>query len=526
MENERSHFQADLEEFFCVTSKWLICIRSQQIARADIVFSKCIDCFEKLLPYTEIVSFLPLLLENFKCLLTAYEDRDYILCADYMEKGIISLIKQRMADWMPGWAALFRNGDYQLEYTESVAITVAKKRQGSWLYLHSNCNPWEEAFLWAEAQIKTGIETYHVAGLGLGYHALLLAENPLFHVVVYEEDKVIVEMYEKSIANTMWRKKENIDIVYDSDYQEFYNISRNLNEEKEKICLYYPSIQTIKDRGLNRKMKGLFLQVDNVKYWGNNFAINFAYNSTHIREGMKELEQKLAGKKVYLIAGGPSLDKNIAILKERSTESIVMTVGTSFRKCLLENIQPDYVIVTDPKPYVHKQIEGMENSNIPLIILSTTFAHVARDYKGKKYILYQKGFEQAEQYAKEMSCPMVETGGSVTTTALDLCIQCGVEKVVFLGLDLAFTDGKTHHDVAAGDKIGEGAMQVLDIYGNLVNTAENLNQYRLWIENRIAKARKTGCRITFIDATEGGARIQGTEVRRLCDEIKEESANE
>ena len=48
----------------------------------------------------------------------------------------------------------------------------------------------------------------------------------------------------------------------------------------------------------------------------------------------------------------------------------------------------------------------------------------------------------------------------------------------------------------------------------------------MWIENCIDRARKDGCNIEFIDATEGGARIQGTEIYRLCDEIKEATENE
>lgn len=98
---------------------------------------------------------------------------------------------------------------------------------------------------------------------------------------------------------------------------------------------------------------------------------------------------------------------------------------------MLEGIEPDYVIITDPKPYVHKQIERMENSTVPMILLSTAFAQVARDYKGKKYILYQKGFDVAERYAKEKKYQMVETGGSVTTTALYFCICCRVKKLFF-----------------------------------------------------------------------------------------------
>lgn len=100
------------------------------------------------------------------------------------------------------------------------------------------------------------------------------------------------------------------------------------------------------------------------------------------------------------------------------------------------------------------------------------------------------------------------------------------KKVVFLGLDFAFTGGKTHHEIAVEDEIGEVTIKIPDIYGNLVGPAENLNQYRIWIENCIDRARKDGCNIEFIDATEGGARIQGTEIYRLCDEIKEATENE
>lgn len=514
--DKRSLFRKDLECFFKVTSKWILCIRSQQIGKADNVFSSWINWFEKLLTYDEMISLEHLLLDNFECLLGAYEDRDYILCADYMEKGIADVIKQKIADWMLEWKELFNDGEYCLEYTESASITVAKRVEEKKIYLHSNCNPWQEAFMWTEGQIKTGIENYYVAGLGLGYHAILLAENPLIRVIVYEEDRKMIELYQKNIADCI-PGSDNIEVVYDPGYQKYYHISTDLDEKREKLCLYYPSIQTIKHDELKQKMKRLFLQIDNAKRWENNFVINFAYNSKHVKDGIEKLQKELAGKKVYLIAGGPSLDKNITLLKKRSKDSVVMTVGTSLRRCMQEEIEPDYVIITDPKPYVHKQIEGLEDCGIPLILLSTTFAHVTRDYKGRKYILYQKGFDQAERYAKQKQYKMVETGGSVTTTALDLCIRCKVEKVIFLGLDLAFTGGKMHHNGTNESNLEQTVIFVPDIYGNLVGTAENLNLYRLWIERKIQEAKKGGSKTVFIDASEGGARIKGTIVHKLCD---------
>lgn len=47
------------------------------------------------------------------------------------------------------------------------------------------------------------------------------------------------------------------------------------------------------------------------------------------------------------------------------------------------------------------------------------------------------------------------------------------------------------------------------------STARNLNSYRKWIEQYIAKHPE----INFIDATEGGAKIQGAVLQKLADVV-------
>jgi hypothetical protein len=58
---------------------------------------------------------------------------------------------------------------------------------------------------------------------------------------------------------------------------------------------------------------------------------------------------------------------------------------------------------------------------------------------------------------------------------------------------------------------------VPDIYGNPVATSGNLNLYRQWIEKRIARAKAEGCQTAFYDATEGGARVEGTTIVKMAD---------
>jgi len=349
----------------------------------------------------------------------------------------------------------------------------------------------------------------------------------LVQVDVYEEDEKMIELA-KEWCDTpagLW-KKNNLNVIHDLGYQKFAKVASEAEENDFiKICLYHPAIRTIRDDALRGKMENLFLQMDNSSRWGEFFRLNFKYNTTNIRYEIGELKTSFEGKTVYLVAGGPSLDKNISLLKERQKDSIVLTVGTSLRRCLQEEIKPDYAIITDPKVAVHGQIKDIEDCGIPMILLSTTYAWVARDYKGAKYIACQEGYKDAEKLAKSNEWQLVKTGGSVTTTAVDICIRLGAKRIVFLGLDLAFTEGRTHQGDVGTNITVNAELQVPDISGKLVGTSKNLNLYREWIERRIAEAKREGCSTEFIDATEGGARVDGTIVKKLKECIEKNCHN-
>ena len=109
-----------------------------------------------------------------------------------------------------------------------------------------------------------------------------------------------------------------------------------------------------------------------------------------------------------------------------------------------EGIRPDAIIITDPQPHMYKQIEGLDTENIPLILLSTASASVINAYKGDLYVAYQKGYQPAEEMAESLNAETFETGGSVTTTALDIALKFGAENIIFVGVDLAYTDGSSH----------------------------------------------------------------------------------
>ena len=118
----------------------------------------------------------------------------------------------------------------------------------------------------------------------------------------------------------------------------------------------------------------------------------------------------------------------------------------------------------------------------------------------------------------------METGGSVACNAFSIAVFLGFTEIILVGQDLAYPNGKEHtkdaYDNEAENKLKDGKryFEVEDIYGGKVLTEENMDAYRLWFETQIVRYPK----LHVIDATEGGAKIRGTEIITLKEAIDRE----
>ena len=260
------------------------------------------------------------------------------------------------------------------------------------------------------------------------------------------------------------------------------------------------------------------MKQDTIGMNGNILEENFNENILNYDFFVDELFGKNTNKPLFIVAAGPSLDKNVGELAKVSKGGTILAVGRAVRTLLKHNIYPDYIIITDPSEKLYSmQLEGLD-IDVPIIVLSTCDKNVMNKYKGRKYIALQRGFDKAEKYAKDKKVNLVETGGSVATTALDIAIKMKSNPIVFVGQDLAYTENKTHSkETFSKNTVDSNSLrEVQDINGNIVKTSKNLYIYLRWIQNRIEKEEN----IDFIDATEGGARIKGTKVMKLSQIIE------
>ncbi|WP_162300630.1 motility associated factor glycosyltransferase family protein [Anaerosacchariphilus polymeriproducens] len=406
---------------------------------------------------------------------------------------------------------------YVLEYTNIGTITLSIKECNEIYGIHTINNPFEDGRVFAKRYYTPDIKNYVIYGFGLGYHVMMLSkESSNAKIEVYESNLDILYLAFSYMDLSEVLENPKINLCYDSNFSLFGEQLNTtaLNMQEKRVIIFYPSIRTIPFPTIKVLMENVICQ-ENIQEQA--YALlkdNFNHNSKHYDDVVDKLEQNFHGKDVYIVAAGPSLDKNVNMLKNINNDSsIILATGTVYKKLLAQDITPDYVIVLDPNETVYKQISGVEASTVPMIFLSTAYKGFSKNYKGYKYIVLQEEFGLSEELAEKLGTKVYKTGGSVSTIALEVSIRLGAKRVVFLGLDLAYTDNFGHASGTSqrGKKEHSEYIRVKSVDGGTVLSSKVFCEFRHWIEERIK--REKSCE--FIDATEGGAYIEGTKIMHM-----------
>lgn len=256
---------------------------------------------------------------------------------------------------------------------------------------------------------------------------------------------------------------------------------------------------------------------------------NMLKNADYVRTGYqaKQLMEAIPREMpAIIVSAGPSLNKNIEELKKAKNKAFIIAVDTAMKPLLRNGIIPDmYAIIDGTKPLELVAVE--ESRNIPLLS-EVRAAHAVMDYhKGKKFFFreFTPYFDRMyEMNHKEWAA--MDVGGSVATAAFSLACYLGLGTVIMVGQDLALTGNKTHADGTFKEKMEElDTSKMKMVPGNVeekVPTRPDFDHYRIWFEDFIARWKNMYPNFRVINATEGGAKIKGTEISTLKEAIEKE----
>lgn len=266
------------------------------------------------------------------------------------------------------------------------------------------------------------------------------------------------------------------------------------------------------------------------------------------------LARKLEGVPAFIVGAGPSLAKNVDLLREASEKGIVIAVNSSAMALAKAGVTPQVLMCIESI-----DISGLL-AKVPFIdevaraFSLTGSPEVLRTGKGPLLPIYEALPEFEAPLQELMGTPGVSVSGSVSTAAFSLAEQLGCNPIVLVGHDLGYTGGEAYAKGTAyeGSKVeansesgvlelkwsqavvdahgkDQGAMhsteQLIEVpaWGGegSVMTGVMLSAVRAWFEGVAKELPKSRSELDFVNATEGGARIQGVREVRLEDLLRD-----
>lgn len=237
--------------------------------------------------------------------------------------------------------------------------------------------------------------------------------------------------------------------------------------------------------------------------------IRYLYHSNVITDLMGKFPRNTPA---IIVAAGPSLDKNIEELKRAKGKAVIFAVDTAMKYLLSHDIIPDFIVTLDPKKSM-KHLQDPRCSQIPMFCrFDSRPSHLSSNQKN--LIFYNlEGYIKTVYKRLGKETGTLHSGGSVATGAFSICETLGFQRIILVGQDLAYAGDVTHAGGVSVDYSNAGSSLeiVEDIYGKPIKTRYDWYVYIKWFEDAIDLFDGE----EVIDATEGGAKINGTTIMTL-----------
>ena len=378
-------------------------------------------------------------------------------------------------------------------------------------------------------------------GLGLGYHLDLFFKEyskrlKTEEIVVFEEN---IKLFKLALELGDFRKiisHPNIHFFVGEDPEAAFPKLRTkiFISEKNRIVLrsvkiipvpssilqgneYYPqALKTVKDAARQVIITAGNDSFDCLVGLENMFA-----NLRHIvsNPGVNTLYGKFRGKPGVLVAAGPSLNKNMHLLKGLRDRALIISCDASFIPLMRHGIRPHLVTSLERTPGVDLFYSGVKDfEGVCFVACPILMPEVFSAFKGEKIIGYRQ-YSHFDWLENEKGSLIV--GSSVANMAFKILEALGCDPIILIGQDLAYgEEGDTHVEGNIFGERSEGILQKPTIMlegsdGRPVRSERQWEIMKNTYEEDV-EAYQGKC----INATEGGARIRGAEVMSFNEAIE------
>lgn len=385
------------------------------------------------------------------------------------------------------------------------------------LYIHSKYDPVQEAKRIVEKEYESGYLMI-LFGYGLGYVADELmkknnGENLLIIDPLYEElhpnhshhEVEVLTDYSRielnyAIASSTKNYSKKIKVVVTPNYD------RLLPEEYLFLLNVVKDVQNVNQVHVNTTNRY-------AEAWEKNYISNLYHllNEPTIYELKKQYDCP-----VVLASGGPSLTKQLPLLKQYRNKLILISAGSTVNSLIQAGIEPDYIVTVDGGIENYAHFSKVSFQQAELMYAVSSYFQIQDEFPNRKYGFLSDSdieFQRHIQKLFSIDAPLVTGGTSVANFAFTIATLITSGPIALIGQDLAFTNNQTH---AANNKFAKEldaqflknrhVFEVDGYYGDKVLTDYAFYSMKQSFEelNRILKVESS-----IWNCTEGGVKIEG-----------------
>jgi hypothetical protein len=421
-------------------------------------------------------------------------------------------------------------------------------------FVHSKHNPHREALhLVQDIPVRQGIVLLFL-GLGMGYQVERLKERfagkgihatfivverstEIFTLLCHNRDLSFLENTRLFIGDSLDHIRTAVQEIGAFSFTGYRVVrlrgSHLLHRE------YYDRVEALFKEAMAGKLSDLLTRYAFETLWMRNTIDNIP---TLVGKGsISSLKGSLRGRPALVLGAGPSLLDQLHLIGSIQNRIHLIAVDTVLTPLLRMGIEPDFVVTLDAG--FHNSLDfsylfsgSSPHSRMKLVADVVTNPLILGHWKGPLYfsettlsVPGMPGYSRPVMTILNLlrdSFPHLGSlvcGGSITTTALELALFMDAEQVYVTGLDLSYTDYKSHVNSSPQydamymlsnrfSSIQQAMLRTISvrrlthlpaIHGGMTVSDYVFSQYVNWIQNRRTY------RNNLINCTAQGVKLKG-----------------
>jgi hypothetical protein len=241
---------------------------------------------------------------------------------------------------------------------------------------------------------------------------------------------------------------------------------------------------------------------------------------------VRALRDTYGGRPAVVAAAGPSLDGALSPLRDLEGRALLIAADTALRPLLTAGIAPHLVVGLDPGAMNATHFHYLPDCRRTWLVSEAALDPSAARLFGERTFWFRVADHEPWPWYRELGFDvgLLEVWGSVVTAAFQVAVLAGCEPIVFVGADLAYSEGRPYcrgstyefrwargtaagHDLAElwrGCTTPDDVVRVRDLRGVETTTTPVLLAFRDWL---VAHAARSGRRV--INATGAGLLVGG-----------------